>query len=59
MNRARAVAGRAERHEKALEVLATSPELLDGMAEAFRKAGPAFPMTAGGFASILEASPTS
>jgi tryptophan halogenase len=48
MSRARAVAARAERHGKALEILAASPELLDGIAAAFREAGPAFPVSGGG-----------
>ena len=51
MNQASAVAGRAERHEKALEILATHPALLDGIAEAFREAGPAFPVFGSGFAA--------
>jgi len=59
MNRARALAARAERHEKALEILATSPELLESMVEVFREAGPAFPVSFSGFVSVLEASPTS
>jgi tryptophan halogenase len=40
--RARAVVARAESHERALELLATHPELLEEMAAAFREAGPAF-----------------
>lgn len=43
MRRARAVAARAERHERALELLAGHPELLEEMVAAFRAAGPAFP----------------
>jgi hypothetical protein len=34
---------RAESHERALQLLAEDPRLLDGMAAAFREAGPAFP----------------
>ena len=44
MSRARAVAARAERHERALELLSAHPELLDQMVTAFREAGPAFPL---------------
>jgi tryptophan 7-halogenase len=43
MHRARAVVARAESHERALQLLAEDPRLLDGMAAAFREAGPAFP----------------
>jgi len=41
--RTRTVVARAERHERALELLAGHPELLDEMVAAFRAAGPAFP----------------
>jgi tryptophan 7-halogenase len=47
MRRARAVVARAERHERALELLAAHPELLDDMVAAFRAAGPAFPVQGG------------
>lgn len=43
VSRARAVAARAAPHEKALELLAERPELLEAMVAAFRQAGPAFP----------------
>lgn len=43
MRRAREVVARAESHERALRLLAEEPGLLDGMAAAFRAAGPAFP----------------
>ncbi|HKH49870.1 MAG TPA: tryptophan 7-halogenase [Thermoanaerobaculia bacterium] len=42
-HRTRAVVARAERHERALELLVGYPELLDEMVAAFRAAGPAFP----------------
>lgn len=42
VKQARATAARALSHEKALAVLAERPELLEGMAQAFRAAGPAF-----------------
>jgi tryptophan halogenase len=42
MRRVRAVVARAESHERALQLLAGDPRLLDGMAAAFREAGPAF-----------------
>lgn len=45
MRRARAVVARAERHERALRLLAEDPGLLDGMVAAFREAGPAFPVS--------------
>jgi len=43
MRRARAVVTHAERHERALELLAGHPELLEEMVAAFRQTGPAFP----------------
>lgn len=47
MDRARAVVARAESHQRALELLAGEPELLEEMAMAFRQAGPAFPGDSG------------
>lgn len=46
VRRARAVAARAAPHEKALELLAERPEVLEAMAAAFRRAGAAFPAQA-------------
>jgi tryptophan halogenase len=42
MQRQRVLVTRAERHERALKLLAARPELLETMAEAFRAAGAAF-----------------
>jgi len=44
MRRVRAVVAHAAPHERALELLAGHPELLDQMVAAFREAGPAFPV---------------
>lgn len=41
---ARSIVARAAPHERALDLLAERPELLDSMAAAFRAAGPAFPV---------------
>jgi len=44
MRRARAVVAHAAPHERALDLVAGHPELLEQMVAAFREAGPAFPV---------------